>query len=81
MIGVIFTLLKESKSFRLGVYIVLSVFLVIFAWQYIHGKVIENYTAKAGTELRERVHDAVRAGDDVLRDPSRLRENDGHRRD
>jgi len=37
--------------------------------------------AENNADILKRTQDAISAGDAVSRDPSRLRENDGHRRD
>ena len=72
---------RASYAIRVGVYIVASALAVTFAAWYIRATIIENYEAKQALELREKVHDALRAGDDAVRDPRRLRDNDGWRRD
>jgi hypothetical protein len=40
-----------------------------------------NVEAKSNAEASRRMSNAIRAGDDAATDPSRLRADDGHRRD
>lgn len=75
------TMFTSSYPVRVGVYIALAVLAVTFAAWYIRATIIENYEAKQALDMREKVHDALRAGDNAVRDPKRLRDNDGWRRD
>lgn len=73
--------LRANPWGKLAIRVALATVVVLVIGLYLRHKIIEHYEASMGSKLRERVHDAIRAGDDAVRNPERLRETDGHRRD
>jgi hypothetical protein len=71
---------KTSPFFRGIVYAALATAAMTALAFYVKHKIIENYEAEYRKTIQESVNEAVRAGDDAVSDPSRLRERDRHRR-
>lgn len=71
---------KTSALFRAVVYAAVTTLAITALAFYLRAKVIEAYEAEYRGTLKESVDEAVRAGDDIIAHPDRLRERDRHRR-